>query len=245
MWGDYLDALTDRFRLVLVDQRAQGRSTDAPRETWTFPQMAADVSLLAKALGFDRYAVLGHSFGAMVALQHAVDQPGAAAATIVSNVVPSARYLPGHVQASIAAFEPIELRQQIMEAWASEESVATPEDLEALWLRMMPFQFKNPFDPRMGEFMERGAGVVYAPEMVRHFAAFPIEVEVRLSTITQPVLVIAGRHDRTCSLAAAEATKRRIRDSELVIFEDSAHMPFVEENGLYVSVVRDFLQRHL
>jgi proline-specific peptidase len=244
MWGDYLDALADRFRLVLVDQRAQGRSAEAPRDTWTFPQMAADVSLLAKALGLDRYAVLGHSFGAMVALQHAVDQPGAAAATIVSNVVPSARYLPGHVQASIAAFEPVELRQQIMEAWATEQTVRTPQDLEALWLRMMPFQFKDPFDPRMAEFMQRGAGVVYSPEMVRHFATFPIDVEDRLSTITQPVLVIAGRYDRTCSMEGAKATARGISDSELVVFENSAHMPFVEENERYVSIVRDFLERY-
>lgn len=168
-----------------------------------------------------------------MALQHAVDHPGAAAVTIVSNVVSSARYLPGHVQASIAAFEPAELRQQIMEAWATEETVRTPEDLEGLWLRMMPFQFKDPFDPRMAEFMERGAGVVYAPEMVRHFAAFPIEVEDRLPTITQPVLVIAGRHDRTCSMEAAEATARGIRGSELVVFQNSAHMPFVEENERY------------
>lgn len=95
---------------------------------------------------------------------------------------------------------------------------------------MMPFQFKDPFDPRMAEFMQRGAGVVYAPEMVRHLAAFPIEVEDRLSAITQPVLLIAGRHDRTCSMDGAEATARGIIESELVVFENSAHMPLVEEN---------------
>lgn len=245
MWGDYLDALTDRFKLVLLDQRAQGRSAPAPRDTWTFPQMAKDVSLLAKAMGFDHYAVLGHSFGAMVALQHAVDYPGSAAATIVSNVVPSARYLMPHVQASIATFEPKALREQIMQAWASETGVETPEDLEALWLKMMPFQFKDPLDPRMGEFMERGAGVVYAPEVVRHFAEFPIEVEERLPNVTQPILVIAGRHDRTCSMQAAEATARAVPAGELIVLENSAHMTFVEENERFIAVVREFLGRHL
>jgi pimeloyl-ACP methyl ester carboxylesterase len=245
MWGDYLDSLGDRYRLVLVDQRAQGRSEKAPRETWTFPRMATDVSSLAKAMGFDRYAVLGHSFGAMVALQHAVDYSGAAAATIVSNVVPAARYLAPHVQANIMAFEPVEMRQQIMEAWASESSVVTGDDLKALWLKMMPFQFKDPFDPRMAGFMQRGEGVVYAPDVVRHFAEFPIDVEERLPSVTQPVLVIAGRHDRTCSVAAAQATATAVPDAELVILENSAHLTFVEENDRYLQAIRDFLRRHL
>jgi proline iminopeptidase len=110
---------------------------------------------------------------------------------------------------------------------------------------MMPFQFRDPFDPRMAEFMQRGAGVVYAPDVVRHFAAFPIEVEDRLSVITQPVLVIAGRHDRTCSLPAAEAVARGAPRAQLVILEHSAHMTFVEENERFLEVVRDFLDRHL
>jgi proline iminopeptidase len=60
-FGDYLDPLGDHYRLILVDQRSQGRSDQAPESTWTLEQMAADVSTLARALGLGRYAVLGHS----------------------------------------------------------------------------------------------------------------------------------------------------------------------------------------
>ena len=67
------------FRLLLVDQRGQGLSGPAAEETWTIERMALDVSELAASLGLRQYAVLGHSFGAFVALQHAVDYPGAAA----------------------------------------------------------------------------------------------------------------------------------------------------------------------
>jgi proline iminopeptidase len=93
MFGDYLDPLTKRFRLLLVDQRNQGRSERAPEHTWTLERMAQDVIMLARALGLERYAVLGHSFGAFVALQNAVDYPGMASQTIVSSGLPSARYL--------------------------------------------------------------------------------------------------------------------------------------------------------
>src|SRR5205823_416594 len=69
-FGDYLDPLTERgYRLILVDQRAQGRSEKAPVGTWTLSRMAADVSALAVALGLGWYAALGHSYGAFVVLQ--------------------------------------------------------------------------------------------------------------------------------------------------------------------------------
>jgi proline iminopeptidase len=90
-FGDYLDALADEYRLILVDQRSNGRSDRTPEETWTLEQMAADVSSLTRAMGLEQYAALGHSYGAFVVLQHAVDFPGDAAQTIVSSGIPSAR----------------------------------------------------------------------------------------------------------------------------------------------------------
>src|SRR5215813_14495587 len=51
-FGDYLDPLTDHYRLILVDQRAQGRSDNCPEATWSLGQMAKDVVALAKAMSF-------------------------------------------------------------------------------------------------------------------------------------------------------------------------------------------------
>src|SRR5438046_437240 len=126
-FGDYLDPLGDRYRLLLVDQRGQGRSGPSDERTWTLPQMAADVVLLAKALGLERYAVLGHSYGAFVALQNAVDFPGMASQTIVSAGLPSARFL-DRVWDSLAAFEPEELREQVTSSWEIEKTMTTQEE---------------------------------------------------------------------------------------------------------------------
>lgn len=243
MWGDYLDALTDRYRLILVDQRAQGRSDKASAATWTLEQMARDVSDLARSLGLAEYAVLGHSYGAFVALQHAVDLPGDAARTIVSSGIPSARYLE-IVGQELERFEPLELREQVTQSWAREQEVTTQQEAASLLHDQLPFQFWDPRDPRIPEFEARTANAVLAPDVLRHFARQEyggIEVEDRLGGVTQPVLVLAGRHDRTCSVAAAEAIARGIPSAELVIFENSAHMTYVEENERYVAVVGRFL----
>jgi proline iminopeptidase len=243
-FGDYLDPLADDLRLLLVDQRAQGRSDRPPEETWTLERMAADVTALARALSLERYAVLGHSFGAFVALQHAVDFPGAAAQTIVSSGLPSARFL-AELDATLAAFEPVELREQVISSWEREKHVQTAEEVDELSRDQLPFQFRDPLDDSLfADFVRRTAGAVYSPEVLRRFSNEGyggIEVEDRLGQVTQPVLVLAGRHDRTCPIAGAEAIAAGIPRAELVVFEQSAHMTFVEENERYVEVVRTFL----
>ena len=245
MFGDYLDPLGDDYRLLLVDQRAQGRSERPPEETWTLERMAADVRALGEALGLGDYAVLGHSYGAIVALQNAVDFPGTAAQTIVSSGVPSASFL-AEVDANLAAFEPKELREQVTQSWAREKHVTTAEEVGSLLSEQLPFHFGDPLDKRIPEYERRSADAVYSPEVLHRFANEEyggIEVEDRLGAVTQPVLVLAGRKDRTCSVGAAEAIAAGIPGAELVVFEQSGHMTFVEENERYLSVVRDFLAR--
>jgi proline iminopeptidase len=245
MFGSYLDALGDRCRLLLVDERGTGRSQPAPPATWGLAQHAADVEAMAGALGLERYAVLGHSYGAFIALQHAVDFPGSPAATIVSSGVPDARFL-ADVEVELETFEPIELRDQVQSSWAREADARTQEDVATLLADQLPFHFADPRDPRIDDVRAAMADAVYGPEVLRAAATEDygeIAVENRLADVTHPVLVLAGRHDRTCSAAAAEATAAGLPKAELVVFEHSGHMSFVEENEAYLAAVRDFLER--
>jgi proline iminopeptidase len=84
----------------------------------------------------------------------------------------------------------------------------------------------------------------YSPAVLRHFSGAGyggIEVQDRLRHVQQPVLVLAGRHDRICPIAAAEAMAASLPNAELVVFENSAHTAFVEEQDRYLDVVRGFL----
>jgi proline iminopeptidase len=246
-FADYLDPLTDSFRLLLVDQRAQGRSEPAPPDTWTLERMAQDVIMLARALTLDRYVVLGHSFGAFVALQNAVDYPGIAAATIVSGGIPSTRWLVA-VERNLEVFEPAEIRQQVVDSWARETTVQTQEDVALLIADQLPFDFADPLDPRIAEYVERTKDTVYAPDVLRAFSGDDyggIELEDRLDEVSSPTLVLAGRRDRVCAPEASEAIAAGVRGAELHLFEASGHMTFVEQQDEYVAIVRDFLDRRV
>jgi proline-specific peptidase len=70
-----LQPCADHFTLVFYDHRCNGRSEGAPVTSMTWENLTADAEALRQALGFDRWAVLGHSFGGMVALEYALRYP--------------------------------------------------------------------------------------------------------------------------------------------------------------------------
>jgi len=244
---DYLDPLTDEFRLMLIDQRAQGPSGPARRETWTFEQNARDIAALTQRTNARPYAVLGHSYGAMVTLVYAVLSPGSAKAHVVSHGVPSGRWY--RLEEELAHLEPAGVRLSVGKAWRELESVADPGRMAELVAQQMPFHFKDPLDPRVEDMNRRmAAEMIHTPEVnramsERESAAF--DVEDQLAEIRDPMLIIGGRHDRVCPPEASEFMAKRIRDAELVIFANSGHVSYAEENDAYVKTVRGFLRRHL
>ena len=84
MFRPWLDPLGDEFRLLYVDERGQGRSDRVDPATLSLEVFARDVDLLAEALGLDEFALLGHSFGAIIATWHATEL-GTAAAYVISG----------------------------------------------------------------------------------------------------------------------------------------------------------------
>ena len=68
------------------------------------------------------------------------------------------------------------------------------------------------------------------------------DVTARLAELDVPTLLTVGRHDEMWPSHMADM-QAGIPGSELVVFEDSSHMAFVEEREAYVATLRDFLHR--
>jgi pimeloyl-ACP methyl ester carboxylesterase len=62
----WLSALTRRFRVLRIDNRGVGKSSD-PVEPFSIEDMAADAVAVLDAAGSDRAHVYGHSMGGMIA----------------------------------------------------------------------------------------------------------------------------------------------------------------------------------
>src|SRR2546421_8126792 len=100
MFRPWLDPLADEFRLVYVDERGQGRSDRVDPATLSLDGFARDVDLLAEALGLGRFALLGHSFGAIVTTWHATNV-GTATAYVVSGGADESAAMLADVDASL------------------------------------------------------------------------------------------------------------------------------------------------
>src|SRR5919206_4316777 len=129
MFRPYLDALGDEFRLLYVDERGQGRSERVDPTTLSLEVFARDVDLLAEALELGSFALLGHSFGAIIATYHATEL-GTAAAYVISGGGDSSEALDADVEAALAALG--NGREAIAASWEAEKSVETEEQLKEL-----------------------------------------------------------------------------------------------------------------
>lgn len=73
-WQPFTGALSEGHRLILVDLRGHGYSTN-PRNAFTHREAAADVLLLLDELGIARCSAMGISSGGMALLHMATSQP--------------------------------------------------------------------------------------------------------------------------------------------------------------------------
>jgi proline iminopeptidase len=233
----WLDPLGEDFRVIYVDERGQGRSDRVDPATLTLEVFARDVDLLSEALELDRFALLGHSFGAIITTWHAINV-GTADAYVISGGGDSSDKLLADVETSLEAMG--EAGKPIAESWEWEKTVQTAEECAELMRVQTPFHFHGDAPP------DFAADTIYDPGVLRHFATAgygDFDYTPDLDKVAKPTLVIVGAHDRTTTPRAARVLHRGIPGSEYVELEGAGHMTMVEAQDAYLSAVRDFLGR--
>ncbi len=235
----WLDPLAEQgFRVIYVDERGQGGSPRVDPATLSIQVFAQDIDRLARAMQLDQYAVMGHSFGAIIALSHALER-GSADQYVISAGAASAESMLADVEREIENFEPASMREQIRRSWEEEPHLTTVEQSRELMAAQMPFHFWE-----MGDAYSRymqSDDTVYAPEVTAYFAAKGyggFEWVDHLRWIRKPMLVLAGRYDRTCTVGQAEVIHREVEGSQLVVIEKAAHMMHIEQPKAYLDAIR-------
>lgn len=250
---DYLEPLAELAsngrRVIFYDQLGNGRS-DHPhgRSLWTVQLFLDELATVRRALGLERLHLLGQSWGGMLALEHALTKPGGIASLILADSLASVPQWISEANRLRAAL-PAAVRNTLTEHEASGTT-----DAAAYQEAMMVFYRRHVcrLDPwpacllRSFEALERNPEVYRTMWGASEFHAAGIlktwDIIARLGEIDVPTLVLAGRYDEATSLVT-ETLCRGIPGSECVMFENSAHMPHLEEPQRYMSLLDDFLQR--
>ena len=231
-------ALRDEYRLLLYDARGSGRSEDRP--PYTHEQWVADLDELTRHVGIDRFALLGHSYGGMVAQEYALRHQERLTHLVLIDTSPSTVENEKSIRRALAAELP-----GIEEGWLRklfEGRVDSNEEMHEMWERLLPLYFEGPFDPSLPK--EMAARAYYHHET--HNFAFSVnnpsyDVRARLGEIRVSTLVICGGNDWITPLSKSEQIVAGIPGSRLEVFDESGHMPMIEESEKFISVLRSWL----
>ncbi len=85
-----MDRLADSFRLVYYDQRGRGRSAgDVQPEDVSITSEIEDLESVRRHFGLDSVAVLGHSWGGVLAMEYATRHPDRVSHLILVDTAPA------------------------------------------------------------------------------------------------------------------------------------------------------------
>jgi proline iminopeptidase len=238
-FAPWLSPLASSVQLIYLDYRGNGRSQRISPEQFTTAAVVQDVEALRHSLGFTQMAVLGHSFGGFIALSYALAYPNAVSHLIISCSAPSYD-IGAEVEEQLAHYG----SPEVTSAFARESGMQTDEDMRAIIFDELPFYFAT-YPKEIRQRAEAWAReTIYSAALSSWWGInqMPLyDVRPRLRELHTATLVIAGRHDRVCSLHQATIMQQGIPGALLAICEHSGHMPQMEESERYIQVVRDFL----
>lgn len=206
-WGPLVPLLSDRYRLILLDNRGSGRTRC--EGAITIDDMVGDVAALLDRLGIAEANVVGHSLGGGLGLFLAARHPGRVKRLVTMTtgpVSPKVHALFGEL-AGVYREAPPERFFRLLYQWLfSEPFFADPANVAAAAEASAAYPFRqSPAD------------------FERQLAALKTEPRVDLSTIACPVLALAAGRDLLGPPEVVRALHAAIPDHRVEVIENAAH----------------------
>jgi pimeloyl-ACP methyl ester carboxylesterase len=232
-FADHVSVLAREHTVVVMDHRGHGAS-DKPRDpaAYSFDRLVRDMLGIADALDLDRFRLLGHSMGGMIARRVALDHGERLDALVLMDTSPGP--IPGFdpelmdVAAEVALTQGKDALQELLTLAAP---LDTPAYLRTLADRRGYQEFQ---DKKWADLSE----VMWAALV--HEIAHQTDDLARFPTIAMPALVIVGDQDAPF-LGPCRAMAAAIPGARLAVIADAGHSPQFENPAAWIAVLADFL----
>jgi 3-oxoadipate enol-lactonase len=225
-WFPFADGLSERFRVVVYDNRGSGRS-DAPPGPYSTRKLAGDAVAVLDTLEIERAHVFGVSLGGMIAQELAIGFPKRLDRLVLGCTQASTRAAvrPGREVSLAFAFE--------TDDWAERMRVLAPfafaPDVDAQLLASFIDKKSVDVQPEHGYRGQIGA-------VLGHDALD------RLGSIERPTLVVTGAEDAVIPAENSETLRERIPRARLEVIEGAGHLFFIEQPERTLAVLETFLR---
>ncbi|MDP2675515.1 MAG: alpha/beta fold hydrolase [Dehalococcoidia bacterium] len=231
----HLSPLAQDVRVVCFDHRGTGRSavSQGP-DPFHIDRFVGDIAALADGLPLGPFALLGHSFGGIVALHFALAHPDLLTHLILVSTPASHHYIEDVESALPELLEPAALA----ELASLQDSPPSAQVMRRSLELLAPIYFHDP-----ARVSQLGLDSVrFGPETQAVWESLEgFDLRPRLRDIRVPALVIAGAQDRAVTVERARELADALPQGNLLIIEKSGHYPFIEAPDEFLSGVREFL----
>jgi pimeloyl-ACP methyl ester carboxylesterase len=231
----------DRFTLVFYDHRCNGRSQGAPVSSMTWENLTADADALRARLGFERWAVLGHSFGGHVALEYALRYPDRLSHLVLLDTGGDSRWSQSAAdRLAERGYRPEKVR--LVRRWFSGEFA--PKEYFPIFMRIGGAYSYHPVLGAARALMYGGWRSKMRPEALifagRHLVKGWTVMD-RLGEISVPTLVMAGREDFVFPPECQRELAAGIPDARLQLIERAGHNPHDEKPAEVMRAITEFI----
>lgn len=241
-----LKVLAEDRPVIFYDQLGCGKS-DRPtdKSLWTLDRFVEELSQVRQALALDEVHILGHSWGTTLAVANYFSNPEG-----IKSIIFSSSCLSAPLWAEDQARNRKKLPQEVQDVLSRCEADGTTDSKE---YHDATLEFNKRFVCRLNPLPEIfKEGAKYKNPEVYNIMWGPSEFHVtgnlkdfdctgRLGEISVPVLYTCGRYDEATP-ESTEYFSSLTPGSKFHVFENSAHLPYLEDRDEYIDVIGGFLR---
>lgn len=262
--------LSGKMKVVIFDQLGVLRSDGiAENESYSMEYQIEMVEEMRKILGIEKWSVLGHSYGGMLAVLYASACPDSVHKIILEcpslwfedSARSTAEYLSEHIH-SLNDGEAVKLWEKVRFAdyqdktevvWDLSALLGYVTDMELRFylhgITLEEYEMSMDTSDIADEMWSKGEQ--HLKKLLETPAAGSAQKRVLMTDdllplipkIAAPMLLINGKYDPACSKHQIEYIMNSAQDVTQAVFENSGHFPRLEEAEKYTNTVLSFLDR--
>ena len=237
-----LRPLSDHFKLIFYDHRCNGRSKGAQVETMTWQNLTADAEALRQSLNIDRWAVLGHSFGGMVAMEYALRYPNSLTHLILMDTGGDSWWVEQNAAKVLAERGYDDKTVAIAERFFTGN--IKPDEFFGSVRRLASAYYHDLTPSQFLRDISVGVRMKTQPEALIYGYSRLLKgwkIMDRLGEIQVPTLVMAGEDDFQFPPDHQTILAESFSDARLEIIEGAGHNAHSERTSKVLEIIREFI----
>jgi proline iminopeptidase len=246
-----MDRLADEFHLVYYDQRGRGRSFSGVQpDDITMATEVGDLDRVRESVGLESIAVLGHSWGGLLAMEYAIRHPDRVSHLILMNTAPASHADARALRAELARRKSPAQTERMKELRSDPRFQAGDIEPEAEYYRIHfgttlenPDHLDSIIRRLRSAFNEDGIVAARAIEdglYADTWERTEYDLMPALRQLDIPTLVMTGDNDFVPWEVIAHIAEA-IRGSRVEVLADCGHFPYLEQPDATRTIIAAFM----